>query len=99
MTRIRLWGTLSAAALLLQVTASRAGWGVGINIGLPIFAPCYHPHYCYPPYYYYRPYAPVIVEPVPVVVPSVQVVSPPPPTTVIQPAPVYQAPAPSPLPA
>ena len=57
----------------LSATPARAwwhgGWGLGINIGIPIFPPpCY-----YPPPYYYRPYYPVVVAPPPVVVQPVPV--------------------------
>jgi hypothetical protein len=74
MMRLLAVGLLALAAV--PGTEARAGWHVGLNIGLPIFYPP-----CYAPYYYYRPY-PVYVAPPPVVVQ---------PAAVLQAAPVAQA--------
>jgi hypothetical protein len=71
-----------------NVPVQAGHFGVGINIGVPLF---YHPFYpCYPwyyrpyPYYYYAP-APVVIQPAPVVQP----------VPVAQP--VYAPPAPVPV--
>jgi hypothetical protein len=89
-------GFLLGVVALLGITAgpAHAGghWGVGINIGFPVFYrpyyPCYGYGWYYPPYpyYYYAP-APVVVQPAP----AVQVAP-------VAPAPAAQAPAPNPAP-
>jgi hypothetical protein len=74
------------------------GWGLGINIGLPLYPPAYY----YPPPCYYRPYPyyPVVVAPPPVVVQQAPVAAAPACATpaVAQAPPVvaagYQAPTP-----
>jgi hypothetical protein len=71
------------ALLALPVANARAGVGVGVSIGFPVY---YRP-YCYAPYYYYRPVVPVYVAPPPVVVQPVPVVE----AVPLPPAPAVQS--------
>lgn len=88
--------TLGIVAFLgISVVPAHAGghWGVGINIGFPVyrpFYPCYGYGWYYPPYPYYYAPAPVVVQPAPVVQ-----VAPAAPAPVAQPS--YSAPAPAPI--
>jgi hypothetical protein len=71
--------------VFLVGSAAQAGWGVGIRIGVPVYAP---------PCYYYRPYPvyyvppPVVVQPVPapVLVPAPVAAQPVYPAPAVQPA-------------
>ncbi|HLJ93779.1 MAG TPA: HEAT repeat domain-containing protein [Gemmataceae bacterium] len=82
---------LAALALAAASPQLRAGWGVGVRIGGPVYYRAYDPYYY--PYYPYRPVyvapAPVVVESPPVVVqspPAVQAVNPASPTPLPPPA-------------
>src|SRR5262245_27533482 len=66
-------GRLGALALVIlavsSITAARAGWSVGVRVGVPIYPHCYGPCIYRPYPYYIRP-APVFVQPVAVVEPA-----------------------------
>jgi HEAT repeats len=90
MTGMKMGSTLVLAGTVLAAVAveGRAGWGIGIGIGAPVYYRPWGPYYY--PYYAYRPVyvapSPVVVESPPVIVPSAPAVQP-----------VYQA-SPSPVP-
>ena len=78
----------------LSVQAQAGGhWGVGINIGFPVYYRPFYPCYGYP--WYYRPYPLYYYAPAPVVVQPTVAVQPAPVAQVAQP--VYSPPAPEPV--
>jgi hypothetical protein len=83
---------MSAALVVLALTATYAEAGVRISfgIGIPIFAPPPRPIYVVP--------APVYVAPAPMYAPAPIYVRPAPTPVYLQPAPVYDQPAPIPIP-
>jgi hypothetical protein len=90
-------GFILASIALLGASAipAQAGghWGVGINIGFPVYYRPYYPCYGYP--WYYRPYPLYYYAPAPVVVQPTVAVQPAPVAQVAQP--VYSPPAPTPI--
>jgi hypothetical protein len=68
--------------MVLAVAAvdGRAGWGIGVRIGAPVYYRPWGPYYYPYPYYAYRPVyvapPPVVVESPPVIVPSAPALQP-----------------------
>jgi HEAT repeats len=65
MSRIQLLLAVLCLGAPMATTPANA-WGLGISIGIPLYAPPYYPYYYRPYPYYYAP-APVVVAPGPYV--------------------------------